>query len=427
VAFIGSFFARLARGTKNYASQLSAFQFNARLYLLSAVMMAIATGVYRLLFNFYVLSQGYDKSLLGNLTTASSLTILLVALPMGYVADKLGRKRSLLIGSTITAATILLMVLFPSAPTFIVFNIFMGIAQALASVTMGPFLMENSTPKERVYLFSFSSGLQTAASSIGNWVGGYMPAWMGEAHGVGATSTLAYGSALLVVVAGAALAVVPLFFMRNVNLSREQRTSFAPLSYFRGHSGPLMRMVLPMLVTSIGAGMIMPFMNVFFREAYHQSDAAIGSMFAWGSLAMGLGLMIAPPLADRFGKIQLVVTSQAMSIPFLVLLGFSPWFPLSAAAYYIRVALMNMSSPVYQTFVMEASDPTERATVASLVSMANQFGWAVSPSISGALQDSYGFSPAFMVTIVLYTFSTFLYWKFHWKTQRVKPVPVAAE
>ncbi|MFZ6019489.1 MAG: MFS transporter, partial [Chloroflexota bacterium] len=139
------------------------------------------------------------------------------------------------------------------------------------------------------------------------------------------------------------------------------------------------------------------------------------------------GLLIAPPLADRFGKIQLVVITQALSIPFLILLGFAPWFAVSAAAYYIRLTLMNMSLPVYQTFVMEKVEPSARATVASLVSMANNVGWAFSPQISGWIQVNYGFQPAFAATLVLYIISIYLYWRFFWyplgKEQVVAPLP----
>ena len=71
-----------------------------------------------------------------------------------------------------------------------------------------------------------------------------------------------------------------------------------------------------MLITSVGAGLIMPFMNVFFRVVHQKPDPVIGTLFAWGSLAMGIGLMIAPPIADRMGKIQFVVVTQGLSIPF---------------------------------------------------------------------------------------------------------------
>jgi MFS family permease len=138
---------------------------------------------------------------------------------------------------------------------------------------------------------------------------------------------------------------------------------------------------------------------------------------------MGAGLMIAPPLAERFGKIQLVVITQAVSIPFLMMLGFAPWFGVSAAAYFIRLGLMNMSGPIYQTFVMERVEPGARGTVASLVNMANSFGWALSPVLSGWLQVQSGFGWPFGITIMLYALSTFLYWRFFWSS---KPASVPA-
>ena len=161
----------------------------------------------------------------------------------------------------------------------------------------------------------------------------------------------------------------------------------------------------------------MPFMNIFFRTVHQQPDPAIGTMFAWGSLAMGIGLLMAPPLAERFGKIQVVVVTQALSVPFLILLGFSPWFWLSALSYFIRLALMNMSNPVFQTFVMESVDEDARATVASLTSMAWNFGWVFSPLVSGFLQVNYGFGPAFLGTISMYILAIIMYWAFFWRGQ----------
>jgi MFS family permease len=421
-----SFITRLRSVLVTYGDRVGSFHPNARLYLLNAIIAGAAFGVFRLLFNFFVLSMDYDETLLGSLITTSSLTALLVALPMGYLADRLGRKVSLMIGNLAVVLAIFGMVLLPSVPMFIGMNILMGAGQSLSGVTMGPFLMENSSEKERTYLFSFSSGLTMASAFVGNWLGGYLPTWMGSALKVSATATPAYASALLIVAGVAVLAIIPLMMMKFPKLDAAQRSLFAPIWYLKENIGTFGKLVLPMLLTSIGAGLIMPFMNVFFRNVYHQPDPVIGSMFAWGSLAMGAGLLIAPPIADRMGKIQLVVVTQALSIPFLFMLGFSPIFALSAMAYYIRLALMNMSGPVYQTFVMERVEPTARATVASLVSMSSNFGWAFSPIISGWIQVRYGFGPAFVLTIILYTLSIYFYWFFFWHRAGAhqKEVPV---
>ena len=403
---------------RDYRSKIRAFKPNARLYLLSVVITGAAMGVFRLLFNFYVLSLGYDQALLGTLITVSNMTALLAALPMGYLADLLGRKNSLVISGFMLSASIVGMVLWPQQNVFFIMNVISGLAQSLAAVTSAPFMMENSGEAERTYLFSFSMGLQMAMASVGNWIGGYLPGWIGALRVVPPTSSTAYAGSLLIIGLVAGLGVLPLFFMRMPALKRSERTVFAPIKYASEHPVLLGKLILPMLLTSIGAGLIMPFMNVFYRQVYHQPDPVIGTLFAWGSLAMGLGLLIAPPLADRMGKIQLVVVTQGISIPFLIIMGFAPMFWMSAAAYYVRLALMNMSGPVYQTFVMEHVESTARATVASLVSMSWNFGWAFSPTISGWLQVHYGFAPPMLGTLILYTLSVFLYWAFFWRGEK---------
>jgi len=305
------------------------------------------------------------------------------------------------------------MVLWRSQTGFYTMNAVSGLAQSLMGVTMGPFLMENSDEEERTYLFSFNAGFQTTAGVVGNWLGGRLPTWLGTAVGVSATSATAYGGAIAIISGISLLGILPLMLLKRQRTPRQSdEVSLSPFQYARRNPKLLGKLVTPMLVTSLGAGLLMPFMNIFFRVTYAQSDAAIGSLFAWGSLAMGIGFLIAPPLADRWGKMQVVVVSQSLSIPFLILLGFAPLYWISATAYLVRLALMNMSGPIYNAFVMEQAEPEARATVASLVSMSWNFGWAFSPTLSGWLQVHYGFNPVFLGTISTYILAIFLYWRF---------------
>jgi MFS family permease len=400
---------------REYGSKVKAFRPNARLFLVYIVLMGAAMGIFRLLFNFYLLSLGYDEAILGRLVTINNLTALLVALPMGYMADLIGRKRALLLSAALSSLSVFLMVVWPELHVFYATNVLFGVGQSLLAITMSPFLMENSGENERTYLFSFSHGLQMAAAFAGSWIGGFLPTWVAITRGYAPTDSSAYAGALLLVAFIQLAGLIPLAFLNRNKAAGPERTMFAPIEYASRHPSRLGKLILPLLLTSIGAGLIMPFMNVFFRQVHFQSDPVIGTLFAWGSLAMGIGLLLAPPLAERTGKIQLVVITQAFSIPFLIMLGFAPMFWMSALAYYIRLTLMNMSTPVYQTFVMENVEASSRATVASLTTMAWNFGWAFSPMISGWVQVNHGFGPVFVGTIMLYSISILLYWKFFWR------------
>ena len=408
-----------------YWTRIKQFSPNARLYLASAILTGAALGVYSLLFNFYVISLNMDVNIAGQLASVNSTTALVLAVPMGYLADVLGRKKSLIISGAAVSLAIAGMVIWPVKGILFAMAALMGAAQSLSAVTMSPFLLENSGEQERTYLFSLGSGAQMTASFVGNSIGGSLPTWLGIHRGISPTSSAAYAGALAIVAAVSTLGLIPYFFMKMRHLEKSERALFAPFRYAAKKPAMLGKLILPILVTSFGAGLLMPFMNIFFRVTYHQPDPVIGNLLAWGALAMGVGLLIAPVLADRMGKVPVVVITQGLSIPFLALLGFAPWFWLSGVAYYIRIALMNMSGPVYQTFVMEHTEPESRATVASLVNMANNFGRAFSPSVSGWMQVNYGFGPVYSGVLILYTIAVYLYWKFFWR-KKTGAVPIAA-
>jgi MFS family permease len=410
-----------------YLSRLRLFRPNARLYLMTVLVTGIAMGVYRLIFNFYVLSLGYDEALLGKLITTNQFTALALALPMGFVVDRFGRKNGLVVRSVLLAFSVAAVALWPSIWVLYGVNVVFGIVQSLSAVIMSPFLMENSGEEERTYLFSFSSGLMMVSASLGNWLGGYLPTWMAAFRNVDPESSAAYAWALASMAFVAFFGMIPVAMLKASKDEKIAR-SFDPLKVIREKPKLLGKLLLPSMIISIGAGLFMPFMNVFFRQVHGQSDQVIGTLFAWGSLAMGAGLLLAPAIADRIGKIQLVVLTQGLAIPFMVLLGFAP-FTISAMAYYVRMALMNMSNPIYQTFVMEKVDASDRTTVASLTSMVWNTGRAFSPSLSGWLQVNYGFTPVFALAITLYSFAVPLYWVFFIRGQKEKstPAPVLAK
>lgn len=396
-----------------YAQRVGSFRANAWFYLISALVAGATIGVFRLLFNFYVLSLGFDESLLGRLISTSNTVALLAALPLGYLVDKWGRKNALITRMLILSAALFAMAMWPSVALFYAMNAFVGIAMSMNSVVVGPFLMENSDEEQRTYLFSLSSGMQMFAMFLGNWVGGNIPSWLGAAQNIPATSSGAYAGALIIVAGFALLALIPLGLITPARVSLTgERNEFEPLKFIREQPALMVKFFLPLLLVSIGAGLFVPFLNVFFRVVHNQPDPVIGTLMAWGALSMAVGFIVAPPLAERLGKLRLVVITQGLSIPFMILLGFMPFFWVAAGAYYVRMALMNMSNPIYQNFVLEQSDRESRATVASLYSMVWNFGRSFSPGISGSLQVSYGFGPPFAIAIGLYAVAISLYYLF---------------
>lgn len=406
-----------------YIQKLKLFTRNVRMVLIFTTFTGLTFGVFRLLFNFYVLSLGgYDEVFLGTLTSISSAASLAMALPAAYIAERFPRKRIMIITGFISALAILGLIMVPQRGFLILFNIVSGISMSLRQVAISPFLMDNTTQEERQYVFSFNMGLSTTAGFVGNIVGGMMPSWFAVLINAAPTDTISYRLALSCMVLVSMLAISPLLFIRGAKVQDETEIQL-PWKLLAQHSSKLIKLILPNWVIGLGAGMLMPFMNIYYRNVFSQPDAIIGYLFASGALGMAIAQFIAPPLADRFGKIKTVVVTQALSIPFLLLLGFGAyivprggniilWFSVAWIAYLFRLALMNLSGPIYMTFVLEQVPQNVQALATSLNSIAFQFGWVLSPQLSGWLQANYSFVPVFLTTSTLYVIGISITWIF---------------
>ncbi len=176
------------------------------------------------------------------------------------------------------------------------------------------------------------------------------------------------------------------------------------------------KLLLPGAIISIGAALLIPYMNVFFKEKFPIPDSTLGAMFSISSVVMGLATLASPLLANRWGKIRALVLTQMLSIPFLLTIGFAPWFGVAMVAFWIRAALMNMGNPLYNAFAMEQVDERARARVSSLMGMSWNIGWSVGPYISGLLQVRVGFAPIFLITTGTYVAGSIIPYLFFAKT-----------
>ncbi len=409
---------RLRRGLSSYAAMVRLFSRNVWLVLLFGIGTGLTFGVFLFTFNFYVLSlgPGYDEAFLGTLTSAASLATIVAALPAAYLAQRYPPKWMMLLAGLLGAAAYLGLVLFPARWPLVAFRMVAGVAMSLSMVAVAPFLMANAGARERQWVFSFQAGLSTVASFVGNLMAGFLPGRLGALVGAGPTDTIAYQLTLGSMVLLSVVSLAPLLLIRRA-AQIDRATVELPWVQLRRYWRMFARFLLPSLVIGLGAGLMQPFMNVYFRNVYGKPDPAIGVVFALGGLAMSVALFAGPPLADRLGKIRTVMLTQALSIPFLMLLGLGAWlvpnglaaagvfFVIAGVAYIMRLALMNLSNPVYQTFILERVPEQAQALSVSLTNLVFQVGWFIMPQVSGQLQVTHGpvgFSYIFAGVTVFY-------------------------
>lgn len=381
---------------------------NAKLFLAMVSISALGNGIFLLFMNLFVLARGNDEAFLGLLMSSMSLSALFLGLPMGVLVDRMGRKRAMVVGAALSVAATLLLTLPPADWPLLVAAVFYGAGNALFMAGGPAFMAENATEDERPTLFSLQSGLSLLMGFLGSAVGGSFPALFGALLRVHPESVTAYRATLLTAEGMMAFALIPLLMIREERAqpAGDRRPSFTLRDFpFRRD---VVALLVPELIIALGAGLLIPYLNIFFKQRFRIADSLLGLTFAVSQLLMGGATLLAPILAERWGKIRTVAFTQLASLPFLLTLGFVPVLPVAIGAFWLRAMLMNMAGPLYTAFAMERVRENERGTVGAMIGVAYSVGQGIGPGISGFVQRSFGFPPLFLTTGATYLAASLL-------------------
>ncbi len=400
-----------------YISKMKQFSRNAQKYLAFNFFLSINMGIYGVIFNLYVLKLGYHEDLLGLMLSIVYIGTGIAALPAAIMCDRIGRKNTLLISSVITAASLFMLYTVTSKEALLVASVMQGIGSALMTVSASPFLVESSTPDERMHLFSINSALSTVAMIFGSLAGGLAPGIM-TSLGVDATGPLSYRYTLFLSFAAVMITFIPLLYIKEKKRKSTTRIERIAVIGSTVKSVSVQKLIVINAFVGIGAGMIVPFFNVYFHNILSATSSQIGFIFAVGEVVMIAGLVILPLMTERLGKIKTIAFTQLASIPFLIMLAFTGNIFIAAFAYTMRMTFMNMANPALSSFNMEIVDDRQRATVSSLTSMSWYLFMAASTYASGILMAGGNYVLPFMITCAVYITSASMYYFFFIKIDR---------
>ena len=420
-----------------WAGRFRGFEPDARRFLLVTLVGGAALSLWWIDFNLYLAALGFDDSRIGIIATAGSVASALAAFPASSLSDRIGRRlvMALGVGASILAVSGMIATANPLA--ILVLAAVYGAGNQAVQVVSIPYMTEHSEPAHRNELFALQFAIGSATNVIAAALGGVVARSISDGLGFVPDSPDTYRIILvfMTVLLGAGLVVIlrladdrPSIMRRQQLLAVGEPAAF-PSIRRRGLSlsrfgltirdrRTFFRLLLPGLLIPIGAGQIIPFLNLFVQQKFGLDLASLNGAFALTSIGTMLAVLYQPTLARRFGRVKSVVLVQGISIPFLVVLGFSPVLWTVIAAMAVRNSLMNAGNPIFTAFAMDRVSQPERATLAAAMSLMWSVGWVISGAYYSVVHASLGFDAAYTVNfvtiIVLYTLATWLYWRwFH--------------
>ena len=405
-----------------YVNSFTGFSRDARLFLVTTVVYGSVLSLYWADFNLYVGALGIDASTMGELLSVSMLAGVVVALPSGAISDRIGRRAVMAGGMALVVVAMLAVLPGTLALLFVGVAALGAGSQAFGAVQI-PYIAEHTRPDQRNEYFATWSAVGNLTSLLAMLVGGAVATVLATDLGLGGGPApyrvLLVGIAMLGLLS---LASLWLLADDRPGPHRPRQSPGGRFGMVVSDRGLFFRLLLPGFITSLGAGQLIPFLNVFIENKFSLGLPAINAILAVTSLGTTIAILAQPALARRFGRIGSIVLVQATSIPFLLVLGFSPvlWSVIMAMA--VRNSLMNAGSPIFDAFAMERVSAAERATLAAAMTLLWALGWTVAPLYYSVLQATLGFTTGYAVDfttiIVLYTISTALLWRWFHGSER---------
>jgi MFS family permease len=354
----------------------------------------VVTGVQIPLFPLYTISLGASLGMLGLITAVLGLTRLASALPIGMLSDRLDRKTVLVGGMIIFALSFFAYAIAPNAAWLALPRALQAIAM-VATFPLGiAYIGDVVETRDR----GAAVGVYTAAMGSGFAVGPLLGSWVASLAGY----PTAYISGAIIAVGGAAYGAVRLIRKKagpgEVSLA-PRLVDLPALVALARQPAMVMACVANIAMTLSMTGAIFTYFPVYARGV-GISTVAIGSLFAWRSIASASGRIPMGPLSSR------LPAHWTLAAVLVVEAGIDLAISRSASPLLLTVLLIleGIGFGIFlvsgQLAVAATAGQTNRGAAVGLFWMAGSFGDFFGPIALGVIAQELGLIAVFQTVAV---------------------------
>ena len=361
---------------------------DARLLFLARAVRMFGYGALGVILVLYLAAAGLDAGSIGVLLALTLVGDTLISLVLTTHADRIGRRRTLILGALLMAAA---GAVFAGSTGFVVLLIAatLGVLSPSGS-EVGPFLpieqasLTEVTPSDRrTSIYAWYNVVGSIATATGALVAGLV---VGALVASGTTQLDAY-RAILLGYAVLALALVPIVLAVSPAVEVPPvDTSIARRFGLHRSRGIVGRLAALFALDAFAGGLIMQSLLAFWLfERFGLPVPVLGAIFFGANLLAAVSALAAAGIARRIGLINTMVFTHLPSNVLLMLVPLMPTAELAILVLLARFSISQMDVPTRQSYTMSVVDPDERSAAAGVTGIARTTGAAISPLIAAPL------------------------------------------
>lgn len=361
-----------------------------RLLFATRTLRMFAYGFLAVVLALYLAEIGLTAWEIGFLFTLTLIGDTIISLWITTTADRIGRRRMLIVGAGLMLFAGILFVLTRDF-TLLLIAATIGVISP-SGYEVGPFLpieqaaLAQAVPgTRRTHIFAWYNLAGSLATAAGALTGGVMAQLLMKA-GIPEA-----GSYRLIVffyaVIGLALGVLFLRLSPAVETpKRGKKQDFSTRFGLHRSKGIVLKLSALFALDAFAGGFVIQSMMAYwFHIRFGVEPGLLGGIFFGANILAGISALAAAKVASRIGLIRTMVFTHIPSNVLLILVPLMPNLPLAIVVLLLRFSISQMDVPARQSYTLAVVSHDELSAAAGITGVARTTGAALSPIFAGLL------------------------------------------
>ena len=362
-----------------YFKNIKFFNRNIKLYLFATALINLGFGIFYTDFNLYILSMGMKPDFLGVILSLAPFAEGLSSIPIGFLAEKIGFKRSLIMVYVVLGMAYFSQIISPNRSLIMLGSFMVGLVAGGNFIIQLPFI-SHFTKEDRNQAFTLTMLVYYITYAIGGLIGGYLPAIINV---IVLNATLSYRITLAVSSLFVVLGALPMLFVDEDKPDPNRKISLDP--YLKGMDANTIKFAVVELFVGAGLAFIISFLNVIFVYYFKTTLEFYGITMAILVFPTALFLFLGPSIAERIGSLRTVLIGRLLAtvLAYCVVMTTNPY--IGAASFILFRSLFGFSQSLWFSFATSVSTRRSRMATSVWLEITFQVGMGIAALAGGTL------------------------------------------
>ena len=391
---------------------------NILLVILLEFTLSLIHVAFILILNIFLRKQGFSDPSIASLNSLRFIGALVFAVPLGIYIKGKKLKPFFIFAALIVPLTSILIIesVFYNLLSLIQLGFLLwGIGVMLMRVCSLPFIIRITTSENSTEALSLSASTWAMATMLSGIIISGLD-WLSILD-IGPYTLIFNERVILwiITVIGSSAIYFALKIDEVTPLNKAKKEIFSIRKSYDWNM--IFKAISPLVLIAIGAGLTIPFVNLFFNSVFGLSSSQYSLLGSFTALLVFIFSLLVPSLRKKYGYWMTIVVVQSLAILCLILMAmmelyaeFSFAFTIAIIAYILRQPLMHMAHPASNELMMNYVGKKNQELISAISSSLWSASWFFSAKLFEWLRlFNYRYYEIFLITAFLYIIGVIMF------------------